>query len=236
MSSRCLGGKRKPPKNMFVEKVGDRIPVSSRVFNKYFARAVGDNNRVVRGHSHDDGSCFFHALAVCLSNAKGMDADDSAGLELRRAIARTINKRDWKAFWENEKGLKYYPTSKSLRKMMDNPSTWADVWIILWTAHVLGINILFWDSKTDDLYCGLDDDGMDERSSAYIWWANNVHFEPIVVLSKDLRHPIIGMFNPLHARKNNDPHSELNKKIVQSVKNSHTKICKNVTLKHIIPR
>lgn len=218
----------------YVDNPGDFKQLPDAVMTKYFpAVAPG---RMCRGYSHDDGTCLFHALHICMlpehklrrmTRDGGWHPDPSKGHALRKRVADTVNKHDWNSFWSG-RGVKWYPTARSIKKRFAKPSVWSDVWMIVWAGRVLKHNIYFFDSSTKDLYCGLDADPA--LPSLFVWWQSHSHFEPILLLETDKTMPLAGTFPPVLK-----PGSSLPGTISLSVSRGHKGKCQDVELADVVP-
>ena len=122
------------------------------------------------------------------------------GLKLRKVIQHAVDDR-WDNYWRNE--TKHDPSllarvhdRKKVTKMLHNPSTWADVYMIKFAMHVLDLNVLFFNQSTSSIYCGVQGDKMMTQPTVFVMWVNNSHFQPILRLSCDgSKHPKVkGIF------------------------------------------
>ena len=216
-----------------LNKPGDTTPLSEGLFRKYFKNSIDERKRVVRGYSYDDGSCLWHALVVCKlqgdrlrSYGRGSAPTREEGLELRRHVASKITKRSWSDFWENKMKVAQYPTRASILKKFENPSTWSDVWMILFAAHVLDVNIVFFVGRENQIYCGLPMDT--SRRTLLVYWSNYTHFEPVIVLDRDGK--------PLLSELPTPRSSEgLGSKVAAEIFDEHQDLCADVGLDDILP-
>lgn len=226
-------------------KPGDIVPLPRKVFESYFRGPLEDRKRVCRAYSHDDGSCLWHALHICLLKRQDLNdyertvlkARKKPGHELRKRVANVISSRGgkqrWQRFWK-KRGVKWHPTAKAILKRFNKMSTWSDVWMIVFGAHVLKINITFWDSKTNRVYCGLG--GNDSLKSAFIWWQDHAHFEPILVLDKECSRPIINLFAAVDDVDTNDDAHNLSRRIATKVSAAQKNMCGDMEPRDIVPQ
>lgn len=156
--------------------------------------------RVCRKGVHDDGSCWYHSLAIA-TNFQGAATKEKVeqvalGHKLRAMLRDTIpqDEKQWIAFWE-ERGVdqSHVPTAKETRKKLSNPTVWADLWAAYYTFVQLKSNVLFYDAMAARFYCGVT---VDDRKNALaagglpsvdhglivICWIRRSHFEPIVLV------------------------------------------------------
>ena len=132
---------------------------------------------------HATGSCFFASLAHALDvddYHRRSDADKRRiGHNLRTRIRRRLREggaEGWRAFWK-QRGVSEPPPLKEVDRKMKDLGEWADVWAIVFAAHVLTINVLFFDLDAGRMYCGVGDFGFPQ--TVLIAWVERSHFEPI---------------------------------------------------------
>ena len=102
------------------------------------------------------------------------------GKEFRRVIFDSITEEAWARFWKKNKvATKDVPDLGEIRKQIENPSTWADVFSILFVVDVLGLNILVFDVSAGKLYCGTHQPSA-KRPTILMAWIHNAHFEPLL--------------------------------------------------------
>ena len=163
--------------------------------------------RVCRKGVHDDGSCWYHSLAIA-TNFQGAATKEKVeqvalGHRLRAMLRDTIpqDEKQWIAFWE-ERGVdqSHIPTAKETRKKLSNPTVWADLWAAYYTFVQLKSNVLFYDAMAARFYCGVT---VDDRKNALaagglpsvdhglivICWIRRSHFEPIVLVRTEATDP-----------------------------------------------
>lgn len=151
----------------------------------------------------DDGSCFFHSLA-CIIDYEGYHAmskkqKKSAGHNLRKAIRECLTAGSWAAVLAEHK--MNGPPYEVVAKQLDNIKTWADYWMILFTFHMLQLNVIFYDlSKGGKPYCGVTHVRPSKNLScgqlpSFGWklcgiiWIKHCHFEPICLDNQFLFDP-----------------------------------------------
>jgi len=169
--------------NLIPGKV-DVLP--SRILKKYFSIP---NSNFVRYGVSDDGTCFFHSIAAAMNlsnyHHRSLQTKKKIGRNLRRILQRTMNLDTWKEFWEARGiSIKKVPNVRSVIKKMKNPSQWSDIFMIIYVMDSLGLNMIFFDSKTNSMYCGVRGKG-DAKNTVFILWVNRAHFEPIFSIQKD---------------------------------------------------
>jgi len=140
--------------------------------------------RYVRGGTNADGSCFYHTVGMAINYEgywrKSPKEQQRLGKEFRRVIFDNISQEAWSRFWKKNKvAAKDVPDLDVIRKQMENPSTWADVFSILFVVDVLGLNILVFDVSAGKLYCGTHNPSAD-RPTILMAWIHNAHFEPLL--------------------------------------------------------
>lgn len=226
-----------------LDKPGDTTQVSGKVFERYFSKAVQDPKRVVRAFSHADGSCLWHALVICmlpkhkLVHALNPDSGHTRiehGHALRKRVRQRISKASWNSFWTQTMGVTHYPTAKSIIKSFDNTKTWSDVYMIVWAGHVLDCNIVFFDGWEDAVYCGLPMNP--SKKTMLVWWKDHSHFEPVIIMNKQLTVPIINSLPPIHRGPRIEQHENAftAKKVAQTIFDEHGESCAGVELEDVL--
>ena len=154
-------------------------------------------NQYHRYGVHDDGSCFFHTIcaALNLSNyrTKDLQARMRIGRQFRRVIHREISQQDWDQVWKNRKvnrSESNIPSLNTIKTMLGNHKTWADVYMILYTMDKMNLNMLFFDASRDQVYCGVRGMNSGQQDTVLVMWVNHAHFEPIYRKSKKEGHDV----------------------------------------------
>lgn len=140
--------------------------------------------RYIRGGTNADGSCFYHTVGMAINYEgyweKSPKEQQRLGKEFRRVIFDSISQEAWSRFWrKNKVAAKDVPDLDDIRKQIENPSTWADVFSILFVVDVLGLNILVFDVSAGKLYCGTHNPSA-SRPTILMAWIHNAHFEPLL--------------------------------------------------------
>ena len=194
-----------------------------QIDTKYFARLEGGDSFVRYGVS-DDGSCLFHSIAAALNlsnfHHRTLKTQKKIGRNLRRIVQRTMNPESWKEFWD-ARGIssKDVPSVQSVIKKMKNPAQWSDVYMILYIMDMLNLNLVFFDAKTNSIYCGVRGKS-NAKQTIFILWVNRAHFEPIFSIGKNKK--VKTVFNKRDA-------------IVSHIMNLYTlKSCSGVSLRSIL--
>lgn len=138
----------------------------------------------LRGGTNADGSCFYHTLGMVVNYegywAKSAKEQQRLGKEFRRVIFDSITDEAWARFWrKNKVTTKDVPNLSEIKNQIKNPSTWADVFSILFVVDVLGLNILVFDMSAGKLYCGTHNPNA-KRPTILMAWIHNAHFEPLL--------------------------------------------------------
>ena len=155
------------------------VPTSLR---RYFPPQ--SRKQYVRGGTNADGSCFYHTLGMVINYEgyweKNAKEQQRLGKEFRRVIFDSITAEAWGRFWQKNKvAAKDVPDLEEIRNQIENPSTWADVFSILFVVDVLGLNILVFDVSAGKLYCGTHNPSA-KRPTILMAWVHNAHFEPLL--------------------------------------------------------
>lgn len=153
----------------------------------------------------DDGSCFFHSLA-CIINYNGYHAMSkkqkiTSGHALRKAVRECLTAATWQAVLKEHDLDKIGPSFEVVANDLDNNKTWANYWSILFTFHMLELNVVFYDlSKRGMPYCGVTHVKPSKSLSCgqlprFGWklcgvlWLKHCHFEPLCCKGKFLFDP-----------------------------------------------
>ena len=162
-------------------KAGDFAAIPVRL-QRYFPDQR--TKRYLRGGTNADGSCFYHTLGMVVNYSgywtKTPKEQQRLGKEFRHVIFDSITQAAWDRFWKKNKVVsKDVPKLADIRAQIENPSTWADVFSILFVVDVLGLNILVFDVSAGKLYCGTHRPNV-KRPTILMAWVNNAHFEPLL--------------------------------------------------------
>lgn len=200
---------------------GNITALPKQIRKKYFTSFDED---YVRYGVSDDGSCLFHSIAASLNlsnyHHRSLKTKKKIGRNLRRIIQRTLTPVSWKEFWDS-RGISSndVPNVQSVIKKMRNPAQWSDVYMILYIMDTLGLNIIFFDGKTNSMYCGVRGKS-NAKQTVFILWVNRAHFEPVFSIHKSKK--VKTVFNK------KDP-------VVSHIMDLYSKsICSGVSLKSII--
>jgi len=164
-------------------KAGDFAAIPSSL-KRYFPNQ--STKQYIRGGTNADGSCFYHTVGMAINYegywTKSPKEQQVLGKEFRRVIFDSISQEAWSRFWKKNKvSAKDVPDLDDIRKQIENPSTWADVFSILFVVDVLGLNILVFDVSAGKLYCGTHNPSVN-RPTILMAWIHNAHFEPLLEL------------------------------------------------------
>lgn len=161
---------------------GARSPLPAAVSSGYF-----DNSKQYHRYGvHDDGSCFFHTICAAKNiggyRSKGLEERMRIGRQFRRHVRMKISQQNWDAIWKRRgvtKDGKRLPEVSTIKEMLGNHTTWADVYIILYVMDKMNLNMVFFDMSSDAIYCGVRGLATEKQSSMLVAWVNRAHFEPI---------------------------------------------------------
>lgn len=135
---------------------------------------------------------FMHKYLFVRNDYKQLSSVEQTrlGHKLRRLMRHTL-KKEWAAYWGLPAGNSNKATPASLRRvhsvakvsdMLNQPSVWADVYMIMFVMHVLHLNIWFFDNENQRIYCGAQGTDVENQPTIMILWTNHSHFQPIVRL------------------------------------------------------
>ena len=161
---------------------GTHAPVPTGVSKHYF-----DNSKQYHRYGvHDDGSCFFHTICAAKDiggyRSKSLEERKRIGRQFRRRVRMKISKQNWDAIWKRRgvtKEGKRLPEVSTIKEMLGNHTTWADVYIILYVMDKMNLNMIFFDMSSESIYCGVRGLKADKQNSVLVAWVNRAHFEPI---------------------------------------------------------
>lgn len=161
---------------------GDHASLPEKLIQTYFE---GDH-KYRRFGVHDDGSCFFHTIcAACnIRGYRSKTREDKAkiGRQFRKKIRNKISKQNWDTIWSRRgvtKSGKRLPEIETIKDMLSDHKTWADVYIILYVMDKINLNMIFFDANSNSIYCGVRGLQSDHQNSVLVAWINKAHFEPI---------------------------------------------------------
>ena len=142
----------------------------------------------------DDGSCFYHTMAAGLNfddwqHQASRTNKDRIGLGLRKGIKDATTTELWNDFWASKGVLPQtmkLPKWSTVEKEMARPSKWADVFHIIYTIHLLGINLIVFDFESGVIYCGTHSSSRAKTCPTFLMaWVGRTHFEPIFEVRDD---------------------------------------------------
>ena len=133
----------------------------------------------VRYGTHGDGSCFFHSLSAAQNLQDYLTSTPAEqkriGREYRCKFSKHITDEKWNEFASQHGFTDMTPAQA--RRNFCNSKTWANQSMITFVSQMLGLNILFIDTDSSKLYCGVH--GGDDEPMVVILWVERAHFEPV---------------------------------------------------------
>lgn len=132
----------------------------------------------VRYGTHGDGTCFFHSVCAA-RNEQGYlnttpDEQKRIGRQYRRDFTKHVTDERWNEFARTH-GISTTPDQ--VRKDFRNSKHWANQGMIQFVADVMNLNIMFIDTNTSKMYCGVHGDATEPM--IIILWVQHMHFEPV---------------------------------------------------------
>lgn len=174
----------------------DHIQLLTECCNKNFPKEM--KNKCYRRGVGEDGSCYYHTLAVISNfmnyNKKSNSEKIIIGRNLRRLLQKSLDK-NWNRFWKSRNLQQYAPHVDKIRAKMQNYRIWADLWACYYSFNMLRCNVIFYDMDRGCLpYCGVTTKNSEkhlftridckdlpslDNGLALIAWVKHSHFEPI---------------------------------------------------------
>lgn len=181
----------------------DEYQEAPLIFQRKFLPTVSGSHTWGRRGVWDDGSCFYHTVAAITNyqdyHKKSKRQKQAIGRELRQAVRRCLSEKAWRAILREHHLEAGAPPFQTLCSEMAGFRTWANYWTILFTFHMLHLNVIFYDMDNNGFpYCGITGlipTKVDPRSLAPeaaalpdmrwrvcgIYWVQHMHFEPLVL-------------------------------------------------------
>lgn len=139
---------------------------------------------VLIGHYgvHGDGTCFFHSLCAATNKRdylhKSSSEQQAIGHKFRCAFTDHLTDERWDRFLKMrglDGGTKV--TGSEARAQFCSSKTWADESMIKYVSDVMKLNLIFIDTQTGQIYCGVR--GKKSEPLIIILWIDHSHFEPV---------------------------------------------------------
>ena len=174
-----------------VEKDRHRVVTGNVDTKRFSGLAKGMKHLIqspyfIRAGTTQDGSCFYHTLATVTNIDDYFNKSSEEQGKVGRAFRKTIHdklsitREAWDHFWEKKRVSKeLVPEIEEILTQMRNPSTWADVFAIMWICDLLDLNLMVFDMESNSMYCGTFDAKI-ERPTMLMAWIRHSHFEPIL--------------------------------------------------------
>jgi hypothetical protein len=171
--------------------VGDAIEYSMAIPSSENIRVKADDP-ILRTDSKHTASLVFqvknqHDPEKFYKNA------EQVGILLRQFLSQTLTKDRYAQFLKEafSTDLQWAlqgqtPDWTTVKEILQNPSKWADIWVVKYTAWALSLNILFINgsSRQEPVFCGVENFNHGPWT-LFVFWSGKVHFEPIVQVVKD---------------------------------------------------
>ena len=127
-----------------------------------------------------DGSCFFHALFTIFSQYRDMTESEKKEYvyKFRRVTAKKLSLEEFCSLPMFESLVNHIedktPVYNEFVNRLAEPSEWADHYIISYTSHVIGLNVIVFDDSQRVI---LDEKRHDSIPKIYMLLINDSHFE-----------------------------------------------------------
>lgn len=172
-----MGGHRNRIESLQVQEV-QLLPRELQA--RYFASCPD----LLFGHYgvHGDGTCFFHSLCAATNKRnylhKPSAEQQQIGHKFRCAFTDHLTDERWDRFLKL-RGLDggNAVNAKEVRKQFCSSKTWADEVMIKYVSDVMKLNLIFIDTQTGQIYCGVR--GKSNEPLIIILWIDHSHFEPL---------------------------------------------------------
>ena len=173
------------------------------------------------------GTCFYHTIKAVIDPAVYIDRSGGEQMSLGRSFRLGLVKRvkdTWVPFWLSKQWPREkIPEISTIKKDLGNFAEWADIFTIIWTVQcILDLNIIVFDVKHSQIYCGTHRVGS-KRPTIFMAWVKGRHFEPIVQWDSH-RKTIRTLFNHNHPT------------LVGVLRMYESSQCPRVSLHHLLSR
>ena len=133
----------------------------------------------LRYGTHGDGTCFFHSVCAA-HNEQGYlqttpGEQKRIGRQYRRDFTKHVTDAKWTKFCQENNVENITP--EQARRNFRNSKHWANQGMIQFLANTMKLNILFIDTDSSKLYCGVH--GGAREPMIVILWVKHAHFEPV---------------------------------------------------------
>lgn len=155
-------------------------------------------------------SCEHTDVTACFNFVEGdyekitENQRKKLGHRLRQFVRDAVDTR-WDGFWSEKTKNQAHLLNRvyekgEVKRMLQDTSIWADVYVILFVMHVLNLNIMFFDESKEMIYCGVQGERMKQQPTVFIMWVKNSHFQPVLRLTCDTngKHRVKGLFHHQH--------------------------------------
>jgi hypothetical protein len=191
------------------------------------------NGRYGRIGTIGDGSCFFHSVSRALDYQNYSDKDETGRKKIARALRKALSEAFTTEDYSEIEQTLVTTNKKSyedIKRMLSEPSTWAEEIMIKWSSKYLGLNIIFLNigNNTNEMYCGVHDRRTAESikrcenpqlPTVIVAWVDHSHFELVVRIDNVTDDHVV-------IRKYFDPDVPKDLETIQQVMRAYTKKCK----------
>lgn len=131
---------------------------------------------------HGDGTCFFHSLCAATNKRdylhQSSEQQQQIGHKFRCAFTDHLTDERWDRFLKL-RGMDGggAVSGAQARKQFCSSKTWADEVMIKYVSDVMKLNLIFIDTQTGQIYCGVR--GKTSEPLIIILWIDHSHFEPL---------------------------------------------------------
>lgn len=155
---------------------------------------------------HGDGSCFFHSLCAGRNTKNYLQLSaaeqQKVGQQFRCKFTQHITDERWNKFKRKHR-VTDKVDAKTARKNFCDSKFWADETMIKFVSEVLKLNLIFIDTSTGKIYCGVR--GREDEPLILILWIDHSHFEPVFcVRGAAVERQLLGGQFAFHMNDNRD--------------------------------
>lgn len=141
---------------------------------------AGNNLLFGRMGVHGDGTCFFHSLCAALNKDDYLTSTSKVQQQIGHHFRCDFNNYITQAKWDKFKAKHSVKSDwdlQELQRRFCDDKHWADETMIKLVSDTLKLNLIFIDTATSKIYCGVR--GHKREPLIVILWIDHSHFEPM---------------------------------------------------------